>query len=108
MTNTWTYSRAVFDGVVYVRQVDVEVMLNHDKEKSKEREQNYLDLLEHWQEAYVKEKSSKEAHIKTIVALKAKLKETETQWEESYEFLKAKYNDPPTESESEEENEEVE
>jgi predicted nuclease with TOPRIM domain len=101
------YDTWVKDGERYVKVADVKAVCDDIKEKSKEREQNYLDLLEHWQEAYVKEKSSKEAHIKTIVALKAKLKETEMQWEESYEALKAKYNDPPTESESEEENEEA-
>ena len=101
------YDTWVKDGERYVKVADVKALCDHFKIQAKESDREFMDIVERWQEGYVKEKSSKEAHIKTIVALKAKLKETEMQWEESYEALKAKYNDPPTESESEEENEEA-
>ena len=101
------YDIWVKDGERYVKAADVKVVCDHLKIQARESDREFMDMVAHWQEAYVKEKSSKEAHIKTIDALKAKLKKTELQWEESYEALKAKYNDPPTESESEEENEDA-
>lgn len=99
------YDTWVKDGERYVKVADVKAICTQLKETATENEKELEDRALLWNKKYNEELEKNKAHIKAIAALKAQIKSVEKQWEESYEALKAKYDDPPTESESEEESE---